>query len=148
MKKLFLALAILGLAGCSSDDEQPKVDSEVAAVLSVLNGKFCAEQYSTATNTTEHWDYTFTPFDEPQDISYSIKANGKAHYEHYFNDHVLGGTYEQYYIVSVPYKGADASIRFYDFNEQWHGIEKEYVKTIKILSPTSFVMDGHTFTRQ
>lgn len=148
MKKYLIALAVLGLISCSSDDEQPQVDSEVAAVLNVLNGKFCAEQYSSSTNATEHWDYTFTPYAETKDVSYSVKANGTTHYEHYFNDHMLGGEYDQYYAVTVSYKGAEPTIHFYNYNSKYGAVEKEYTYKIRVLSPNSFTMDGRTYTRE
>ena len=151
---LLLAVAVLLFAGCSSDDE-PKVseiDKEISAVLQVLNGHFTGEVYSETLNTTEHWEYTFTPYQSPKSITNlfaaDYKAHGTVHISHYFNDHLLQVDNDSYYTVVIAYKGATPKLSLYQHNSEGYVTHQEQTIRVTVVSSVSLNIDGVLFTKE
>ena len=154
---LLLAVAALLCAGCSSDDEPQvsEIDEEVSAVLQVLNGHFAGEKYSETLNTTEHYEYTFTPYQQPREVTnlfYSgtgkYTASGTVHESHYFNDHLMQVDRDYYYNVLIQYKGATPKLSLFRHNEEGNISGLEEVKSITVVTSASITVDGFAMTKQ
>lgn len=161
MKNYITLLALLLFAACSKNDEAPQnTDKEVAAATQVLNGKFVGSLYSSATNTTETEEMTFSPYSSAKEMTSvldgKIKVYGTAVVTKYTNDHLLEVTHNCYYSVNVAYTGAQPTVSFYAYAENGDINNKEDKRIITILSNSSFKMrdyglsenNNKTFTKQ
>lgn len=154
MKQLLLLFALLlGMAACGGNDE-PKADASdtqaVNELATLLNGKFIGSQFSQATNTTETYEITFTPYSTPKSEQWSngsvtntVLLHGNCRVSHYFNNHQLEVTKDWRYSINVAYSGAQPKLYYYP--TEYGQTEMHYI-TKK--SATSFELDGITFNKQ
>jgi hypothetical protein len=156
-----MLVAALLIVSCSKEDEPSQnTDKEVASVTQVLNGKFVGSLYSSATNTTETEEITFSPYSSAKEvisiIDGSIKVYGTSIVTKYTNDHLLEVTNNCYYSVNVDYIGAQPTVSFYPYHESGEINNREDRRIITILSNSSFKMrryglteiNDKTFTKQ
>lgn len=161
MRKILLLLVVAALfAGCSKNEDTQNTDKEVTTVIQVLNGKFVGSLYSSATNTTETEEITFSPYPSAKEIisiiDGTIKVYGTSIVTKYTNDHLLEVTNNCYYSVNVDYIGAQPTVSFYPYHESGEINNREDRRIITILSNSSFKMrryglteiNDKTFTKQ
>lgn len=154
-----IVMLLLLVVACSKSEDTQNTDKEVAAVTQVLNGKFVGSLYSSATNTTETEEMTFSPYSSTKEMTSldgKIKVYGTIVVTKYTNDHLLEVTRNCYYSVNVAYPGAQPTISFYAYAENGAINNKEDKRIIIILSNSSFKMrdyglsenNNKTFTKQ
>lgn len=153
MKNLFFAVfAALFLASCSDSKDEPEAsvfnDAELK-ISSCLNGSFSGSSFSSATNTTETEEMSFSPFPAPRKMwvldyvgvgGVSLQdreawALGSVVYTKYVNDHLLEVTKRCYYSVSAPSSGAAAKLELYPYGE--NGEVNNHTESFSISSVTS-----------
>ena len=151
-KMLFAIFAALFLASCSDSKDEPEVsvfnDAELK-IASCLNGSFSGSSFSSATNTTETEEMSFSPFSEPRKImvldyvgvgGVSVQNRdawvlGSVVYTKYVNDHLLEVTKRCYYSVSAPSSGASAKLELYPYGD--NGEVNNHTESFSISSVTS-----------
>ncbi len=146
-KEIIFAVAALLFAGCSSDDEpntQDNHNNDVAALVSMLDGNFYGERYSTVLNYTEHEDITFHPFTQPREnVSYfgTFTAYGLATVVRYVNDRKDTPSYAKscLYTFGTGTRN-EQTISFYECVEGWEVRNKEDRRIIVVESANSFKM--------
>lgn len=134
-------LSILTLTACSGDEPntQDTTDTEVAAVLSILDGTFSAQQEMVG--SVQHEDITFYPFTTPTkyiSLDGSVSVHGRAVVSNYYNDHQLAVTHNTYYVVRVAYSGATPTLSFYQYGDNGEINNREDKRQIQVLSDSSF----------
>ena len=146
-KEIIFAVAALLFAGCSSDDEpntQDNHNNDVAALVSMLDGNFYGERYSTVLNYTEHEDITFHPFTQPREnVSYfgTFTAYGVATVMRYVNDLSDTPSYNKtcLYTFGTGTRN-EITLSFYECVENWEVRNKEDRRIIVVDSESSFKM--------
>lgn len=134
-------LSILTLTACSGDEPntQDTTDTEVAAVLSILDGTFSAQQEMVG--NVQHEDITFYPFTTPTkyvSLDGSVSVHGRAVVSNYYNDHKLEITHNTYYVVRVAYSGATPTLSFYQYGDNGEINNREDKRQIQVLSDRTF----------
>ena len=141
-----IVMLLLLVVACSKSEDTQNTDKEVAAVTQVLNGKFVGSLYSSATNTTETEEVTFSPYSSTKEMTSldgKIKVYGTTVVTKYTNDHLLEVTRNCYYSVNVAYPGAQPTVSFYAYAENGEINNKEDKRIIAILSNNSFKMRNY-----
>lgn len=146
-----MLVAILLIVSCSKENESTlNTDKEVSLITQILNGKFVGALYSSATNSTETEEITFSPYSSTKEITSIfdgvIKVYGTAIVTKYTNDHLLEITHNCYYSVNLDYIGAQPTISFYPYSENGEISSREDKRIIIILSNSSFKMRDYGLT--
>ena len=134
-------LSILTLTACSGDEPNPQdtTEAEVAAVLSILDGTYSAQQEMVG--NVQHEDITFYPFTTPTkyvSLDGSVSVHGRAVVSNYYNDHKLEFTHNTYYVVRVAYSGATPTLSFYQYGDNGEINNREDKRQIQVLSDRTF----------
>ena len=157
MKKYFFPLLIAVLVSCSESKDEPEApafNAEELKIAACLTGSFSGSSFSSATNTTETEELTFSPFSAPRKImvldyigvgGVSLQDRetwvlGSVIYTKYVNDHLLETSKNCYYSVSIPYSGAAIKLELYPYGNDGEVNNHTESFTISSVSANSFVM--------
>ncbi len=157
MKKYLFPLFLAALVSCSDSKDEPEApafNAEELKIAACLSGSFSGSSFSSATNTTETEELTFSPFATPRKMwvldyvgvgGVSLQDReawvlGSAVYTKYINNHLMESSQKCYYSVSVPYSGASAKLELYPYGDNGEVNNHTESFAISSVTATSFVI--------
>ena len=147
-----IIMALCAFTSCSKNEEptESATERQIKEIAAVLNGKFVGSEYSSTTNTTQHYEIIFIPYASPKieewmngTISKKVKMYGECDVLEYYNDHLLETSSHWKYNIEIAYEGAQYKLNYYP---DVYGRTETH--TIALNGASSFIADGITFNKK